>query len=244
MSPVVRPSSDPQEEAERSSRHEQRRFWDALYTENPGVVGAGPSPLARWALRFLPEDGRGRRLLELGAGVGRDLPSFLGRGYTVAAVDVSRVAVQHARRRVAELPRSEGVPRPVIDVADAVEFLATQPDGSAQVVYSNLFFTMGFPEAVDRKIRAEVARVAAPGAFHLYSVRDRSDAWFGKGKQVAEDVWDPGPEGPPLRFFEEATVRRRADPEFAILAVRNGGEGQGDYRRRVLYVAEQRRPDR
>lgn len=242
MSPVVRKASDPQEEAERSSRHEQRTFWDGLYSETPDVIGVGPSPLARWALGFVPEDGRGQRLIELGVGTGRDLPSFLGRGFTVAAVDVSRVAVRHARQRVAELPRIEGVPRPVIDVADAIEFLATQPDHSAQVVYSNLFFTMGFPEPVDRKIRAEVARVAAPEAFHLYSVRDRSDSWFGQGKRLAEDLWDPGPDGPPLRFFDETSVRKRAEPEFSIIAVRKGGEGQGDYRRRVLYVAEQRRP--
>jgi hypothetical protein len=204
-------------------------------------MGVGPSPLARWAIGYLPLDGRGQRLLELGLGSGRDLPTFLGRGFTLAGVDLSRVAVQTARRRLVDLPRAEGVPRPVIDVGDAVEFLRTQPDGSAQVVYSNLFLTMAFPLRIDRELRTEISRVAAPSALHLYSVRDRSDPWFGRGVRRAPDVWDPAPDGPPLRFFDEASVRRRAAPDFVPLAVRLGTEGQGDYRRRVLYVAERRR---
>jgi SAM-dependent methyltransferase len=224
---------------ERAARRRHIEFWEAAHTEGWGADD-GSSPLARWSEAWLPADGLGLRLLELGFGAGGDLGVFLARGFTVAGIELSRVAAGRARVRSRELPRAEGVPRPILDVGDAVEFLATQPDGSAAVVYANLFHSMAVPLAAERRRWTEVHRVLAPGGLHIYSVRTTSDRWFGMGTRRGPSTFDPGPDGPPLRFYREAEILRRIRGRFEPVARSTGREGGGRYVRDVLYAVDRK----
>jgi len=224
----------------RAARHRQRAFWDERFGGDIDHMGSTPSPMARWALEELPRDGRGQRLLELGCGTGRDLVEFAGRGYAVAAVDLSQAGVRAARTRSMLAPRTAGVPRPIVDHGEALEFLATQPDASADAVFSNLFLTMGSPERHVARLFQEVARVLRPGGLHLFSVRSTQDAWFGRGRRLGPNVFDLAPDGPPVRFFDDAELRRRTRGEFVRVAQRTGREGRGHFRRTVLYTIDRR----
>jgi SAM-dependent methyltransferase len=95
---------------EREARRSQREFWDARFDGDADHMGSAPSPMAERALRALPTDGRGPRLVELGCGTGRDLVRFAGRGYTVASIDVSPVAVRAARVHSLLAARPGGTP--------------------------------------------------------------------------------------------------------------------------------------
>lgn len=204
-------------------------------------MGESPSPMGTFALDHLPADGRGQRLLELGCGSGRDLGRFARRGFSVAAIDLSLAAVRHARARSMRVRRPAGVPRPIVDHGDVAEFLVTQPDGSAAAVYSNLFLTMGFPDATTTGWFREIARVLRPGGRHLFSVRTVDDQWFGRGREVEPRVFDLAPDGPTVRFYDDAELRRRAGPWFDRVAERRTSEGAGAFRRRVIYVVDVRR---
>jgi len=225
----------------RAARARHREFWEAAHSEG-WSRSAGPSELARWAEEFLPPDGRGLRLLELGYGTGADLPVFLARGFTVAGIELARTAAAAARARSRELPRPEGAPRPILDVGDALEFLATQPDGSASVVYANLFYSMAVPIAEERRRWREAYRVLAPGGLHIYSVRTTADAWAGVGRPLAPSVYDPGEAGPPLRFFRSSELDRRNRGKFQPMARREGTEGRGRYARQMLYAVDRKIP--
>jgi SAM-dependent methyltransferase len=224
---------------ERAARRRQHEFWDAAHTLGWGP-GSGPSKLARWSEACLPADGRGQRLLELGFGTGSDLEVFVRRGFTVAGVELSRVAAGRARLRSRELPRPDGVPRPILDTGDATEFLATQPDGSAAVAYANLLHSMAVPPTAERRRWNEVARVLAPGGLHIYSVRTPEDPWFGVGVRRGPWTFDPGADGPPLRFFREAETLRKIRGTFEPVARAHGREGSGRYVRDVLYAIDRK----
>jgi SAM-dependent methyltransferase len=228
---------------ERAARHRHREFWEGAHSQG-GAGGTGPSPLARWSEAWLPSDGRGLRLLERGYGTGTDLAGFVARGFTVAGIELARSAVGRARQISGELPRPDGVPRPILDAGDALEFLATQPDGSAAVVYANLFHSVAVPPASERRRWREVARVLAPGGLHIYSVRSTSDAWFGVGRRLGPSSFDPGPDGPPLRFYHAAEIERRVRQAFEPVARSDGTEGRGRYARAMLYAIDRRLPER
>jgi SAM-dependent methyltransferase len=53
--------------------------------------------LGDWLGRLLPEDGVGRRLLDIGCGTGHHLARMRSRGFDVAGVDGSREMLAHAR---------------------------------------------------------------------------------------------------------------------------------------------------
>lgn len=201
-------------------------------------MGPGPSEMAEFARRRVSPAAPGERFLELGCGNGRDLSVFLDLGYQVAAVDLSVPAVRIARARSLRWKRPEGVPRPIIDSGDALEFLRTQPDGSATVVYSHLFFSMATTGPTLTSLRREVARVLRPGGLHLFSVRTLKDRWCGRGREIGENTWALEPAGPPVRFFDPRRLGQRG---FETLEVREGTEESGPARRRVAYVALQKK---
>ncbi len=234
------PAATPPRWTTRGARHRQREFWEAAHTSGWGDPTV-PSPLARWAAAWLPSDGRGQRLLELGYGGGADLSVFLDRGFTVAGIELARSGAARARILSRELPRPEGAPRPILDVGDALEFLDTQPDGSASVVYANLFYSMAVPIREERRRWHEAFRVLAPGGLHIYSVRTASDRWAGVGKRLAPSTFDPGEDGPPLRFFRPGEIDRRNRGRFDPVARREGTEGTGVYERTMLYTVDRKR---
>lgn len=223
----------------RIARQRHREFWESAHAEGWGDE-SGPSPLARWSESWLPTDGHGQRLLELGYGGGADLPVFLARGFTVAGIELTRHGAGRARVLSREMPRPEGVPRPILDVGDALEFLATQPDGSASVVYANLFHSMAVPVREERRRWNEVHRVLAPGGLHIYSVRTTADRWAGVGVRLGPSVYDPGEEGPPLRFFRPDELLRRIRGRFEAVARREGTEGSGRFERAMLYAVDRK----
>lgn len=105
-------------------------FRDA-YRESPVYWGEAPSSL----LIGIPsvESSTDERLaLDLGCGQGRNTKLLLAKGYRVLAIDVLLEAVAEVRRtcrgRVSAI------------CADALEFLATVPEGSVDVILANHLF--------------------------------------------------------------------------------------------------------
>jgi len=78
--------------------------WALAYARTPGVYiwGTTPSAFARRVAALLVPHAR---VLDLGAGEGRDAVYFAGRGLAVTAVEVSRAGLNKARR----LARARGV---------------------------------------------------------------------------------------------------------------------------------------
>jgi ubiquinone/menaquinone biosynthesis C-methylase UbiE len=98
-------------------------------------------------------DGRGRRLLEIGCGIGVDSIQLAQRGFKVTAVDLTEnaldIARQFAARRGAEIDFQPGN-------AERLDF----PDSSFDAVYS--FGVLHHTPDIERSV-AEVHRVLRPG---------------------------------------------------------------------------------
>jgi hypothetical protein len=87
-------------------------------------------------------------------------------------------------------------------------------------VFSNLFFNLETdPERLPRWFQA-VARVLRPGGWHIFSARSVADPGWGRGPPLGPDTSDPGAVSPPLRFFDEASLRALTRPEFEVLDLR------------------------
>lgn len=84
-----------------------------LLTDNPALYEHQfPDPTGR-ALAFVDDLARrfgapGRRVLDAGAGTGRDGAGLAGRGYTVYGVDISAAMVAHARQRYPQVHTVQG----------------------------------------------------------------------------------------------------------------------------------------
>lgn len=216
----------------------QRKYWNGRYGEDPALFGGRESAFARWSLRWIAREAPRGRLLELGAGYGRDLRFFQGRGLKAKGVDCADRAVASVRGAISTL----GAPPVDIDCAEVFDFLKEQKDGSVDIVYSNLFWNMDFTRREHLLLFGHAARILRDGGLHLYSVRSVRDPWYGKGRRVREDTYDLTPDGTTMHFFSPLYAESLHSRNFEGLALQEAREGADEFPIRLLYVADRKLP--
>lgn len=100
-----------------------------IYGRDEYYWGKEPSSLAPTAIQYVSDDPTGKRLLDLGAGEGRDSVFFAERGFDVTAVDISPAGLGKAER----LADERGVQITTVR-ADANELELSEP---VDVLYSS-----------------------------------------------------------------------------------------------------------
>jgi SAM-dependent methyltransferase len=155
-------------------------------------------------LRYLPEvvdfaGYRGRRLLEVGCGIGTDLVRF-GRGGAIATgVDLSATAIELARRNLAA-HRLEAELR----IADGAEL--PFDDGAFEVVYAHGVLQYA-PEP--RRLVEECRRVLAPGGQAIFMVYNRRSWLIAMSKITRVELEHQ--DAPVLRLYSVREFRRLLD---------------------------------
>ncbi|MGI0129311.1 MAG: class I SAM-dependent methyltransferase [Thermoplasmata archaeon] len=215
-------------------RKRQRAFWRARYAEDPAFFGDRESDFAAWCVPILREQANIKDVVDLGCGYGRDTRFLTAQGFRVRGVDI-------AGARNPSAPRSggEGPPCEFIE-ADALEFLRQRSPQSVDAVYSNMLFNMDYTEEEHRELMAAIHRVLRGGGLHLYSARSTSDSWYGRGKKLGPDTFDPAPHGTSMHYFSEEYANRLAEGLFTPVQRVEVSEGEGEFPIRLLYVVDRR----
>lgn len=138
------------------AKHEVRDFWER---EACGERYGAAQDQKRYALEpeIIPfasfASGKGKRVLEIGVGMGADFVRWAGAGADATGVDLTERAVSLTQRRLAERELSG-----VVEVADAERL--PFPDNRFDIVYSwGVLHHTPQPELAFR----EAVRVLAPG---------------------------------------------------------------------------------
>ncbi len=122
-------------------------------------------PLVRWLEREKP-DGRGKRVLDVGCGLGDNAVVLNAQGYDVTAFDISASAVEWARRRF---------PQAIIDwqVADLLQAPAAWNSQFDLVV--EVYTLQLLPAELRAKAMARLADFVKPGGALLVICRGRDE---------------------------------------------------------------------
>jgi len=156
-----------------------RSPWAREYARTPAVYlwGRAPSAFAR----DLPVPAPGARVLDLGAGEGRDSVFFAARGCVVTAIEVSRAGIEKGRR----LAREAGV---------RVRWLCGDMGRLRPAGPFDLVFSCGSLHYVPRPARERLLRrlraITAPGGRHAHVVFTDRDVYVEKGEAI--DYFEPG----------------------------------------------------
>ena len=147
-------------------------------------------------LLALGVDPAGKRVLELGCGVGRMTAAFAQRFGRVVAVDVSGEMLRLGRRYLADLPNVDWVQVSGTD-------LAPFPDGCFDVAFTHLVLQHVPDQATALRLVREMLRVLRPGGAFLIEFNSRPRQANGGGRAAA--VWLAG-------VLRRAVARRRVYP--------------------------------
>jgi SAM-dependent methyltransferase len=155
-----------------------------------------------------------KKVLELGAGHGRDTIFFASNGIEVEALDYSVIAVEILEKIAKEkrLPiKSQNF--------DVKKNPLPFPDGYFDSVYSHMFLNMRFSLDEIRFIFSEIGRVLKSKGLNFFSVRNHNDKSYGQGMEIDKGIYDIN--GFQIRFFTEKEIQDLAVVQgFEILWIK------------------------
>jgi SAM-dependent methyltransferase len=207
-------------------RHGQAEHWESTFVAHPLMYGTEPSEAAVEAAHLFASDGA-KRVLELGAGQGRDTLFLAREGFDVVALDYAASGLASIAAQAAAAGIGERVQVLRHDARQGFPFA----DESVDASYSHMLFSMALTTEELERLAREVRRVLRPGGLAVYTVRHVGDAHFGAGTPYGDDMYEHG--GFVVHFFDRALVDRLADG-FELLDVAEFSEG--DLPRRLWRV--------
>lgn len=210
----------------------QHEHWEAVYRRKPHLFGENPSATVAYAAaRFA--DGGVQRVLELGAGHGRDTLHLAGEGFTVVALDYSATGLAVVKLAAAGAGLGSAVDLVEYDVRQPLPF----PDESFDAAYAHLLLCMDLSTAEILLLVQEIRRVLIPGGLFVYTVRNSTDPHFRAGIAHGDNIYET--DGYAVHFFDDALVRDVATgwhlEEVAL-------DEEGALPRRITRVTQARPP--
>jgi SAM-dependent methyltransferase len=196
----------------------QKEHWERTLYQRPEMFGRAPSEAAYKAAEIFEREGS-RRILELGAGQGRDTLFLAEKGFVMVALDYAESGFRSIRHKSQALNLSQTVDVLRQDVRDPLPFRDESFDGC----YSHMLYCMALTIHELESLSAEVWRVLRPGGINIYTVRNTEDADYGKGIHRGEDLYEVG--GFVVQFFNREKVLRLAR-DWEILAIDQFAEGK------------------
>lgn len=222
---------DPTREGGPEAVNGQQRQWEEVFAEEPDLYGAEPSVPARKTASLFAQ-AEGTRLLELGGGQGRDTLYFAGQGFRVHVLDYAANGLEAIRARA----EAAGLSSRVATVCHDIRLPLPFGDNAFDGCYSHMLYCMALTTAELMALSREVLRVLKPGGHHVFTVRNTSDAHFGKGIHRGEEIYETG--GFAVHFFSrEKALQMSAG--FDVAAIEEFTEGALP---RVLFQVTLRKP--
>ena len=209
----------------------QRQHWETTFAANPQMYGTEPSEAGRSAASRFAAEGLSR-VLELGAGQGRDTFGLLGAGLEVTALDYAAGSLAGIRDEAGRAGLAGRLTTLTHDVRQPLPFA----DASFDACYAHMLFTMALASDELAALAGEVHRVLRPGGLCIYTVRHVGDAHYGAGRDLGDNLFENG--GFVVHFFDRTLVDRLAEGfELEDLTAFE----EGDLPRRLWRITMRRR---
>ncbi|HUU49886.1 MAG TPA: class I SAM-dependent methyltransferase [Nitrospinota bacterium] len=206
------------EKTDKEVLDKQKSHWEKTLSENHEMFGEKPSEPAKKAVELFKKKGK-KKILELGAGQGRDTLFFAKNGFEVTALDYSRKGVEDIIEKVHKLGLDEQVKVKCHDVRYPLPF----KNDSFDACYSHMLYCMALTTSELEFLSDEIRRVLRPDGINIYTVRHTKDVDYGTGTHRGEDIYQIGG-GFVVHFFNRQKVERLAK-DYDIVSIDEFDEG-------------------
>jgi SAM-dependent methyltransferase len=204
----------------------QQAHWEKQFSEKTDMFGVKPSYPALRATNLFKKEGA-VRILELGAGQGRDTIFFANQGFQLSVLDYSKEGLKTIMERAQEYGLSQSISTLQHDIRQPLPF----EDESFDCCFSHMLYCMALATAELDFLSEEIRRVLKPGGLNIYTARNTCDAHYRTGIRRDEDMWEVG--GFVVHFFSREKVDHLAK-RYDMIGVEEFEEG--DLPRKLFLV--------
>ena len=202
---------------EKEILNQQSQHWEKNFSIKPEMFGLQPSVAAKKSLILFNEK-KIKKIIELGAGLGRDTIFFAQNSLYVKALDYSPSAIKSINNRASKKKLSNYISSMVFDIRKKLPF----EDNSIEACFSHMLYCMALSTKDIENLNNEIHRILKPGGINVYTARHTGDGDYANGIHRGEGLYEN--DGFIVHFFSENKIRNLSDG-FNILEIEKFEEG-------------------
>ena len=210
--------------------NQQSQHWESNFSSKPEMFGLNSSLAAKKALKIFKIE-KINKVVELGAGLGRDTIYFAKNSIHVEALDYSPSGIKIINQKINQNNFSNLVNTKILDVRKTLPF----EDNSIDGFYSHMLYCMALTTSDLENLNKEIHRILKPGGINIYTVRHTNDGDFKKGVQIVEDMYEN--DGFIVHFFSKNKINNLMNG-FVNLETTNFEEG--NFPRKLFFVCNKK----
>ena len=177
----------------------QSQHWETNFLNKPEMFGLEPSLPAKKALNIFKENNHSK-IVELGAGLGRDSIYFGKNSINVTALDYSENGIKIINEKIKKENLTSSISTLKFDIREDLPF----ETNSVDACYSHMLYCMALTLKDLDKLNSEIHRILKPGGLNIYTVRNTDDGDYKKGIHRGEDLYEI--DGFIIHFFSEDKI--------------------------------------
>ena len=180
--------------------NQQSQHWESNFSSKSEMFGLDPSIAAKKSLKLFQNQNISK-IIELGAGLGRDTIYFAKNSIHVVALDYSLSGIEAINQKAKKNSLSNFITTNFFDVRKKLPF----EDNSVEACYSHMLYCMALTTSELENLNNEIYRVLKPNSINIYTVRHTKDGDYKNGIHRGEDLYEK--DGFIVHFFSEKKVK-------------------------------------
>ena len=210
--------------------NQQSQHWEKNFSSKPEMFGLDPSEPAKKSLKLFQEK-KINKIVELGAGLGRDTIFFAKNSIHVNALDYSGSGIKIINEKAEKQNLSKYISTKIFDVRKKLPF----EDNSIEACFSHMLYCMALTLNDLENLNNEIYRILKQNGINIYTVRHTNDGDYKKGLHRGEDLYEN--DGFIVHFFSKEKVNSLLNG-FQNLKLENFEEGK--FPRKLFFVCNKK----
>ena len=179
--------------------NQQSQHWEKNFSSKPEMFGLEPSLPAKKSFELFKKN-KISKIIELGAGLGRDTIFFAKNSIHVTAVDYSSSGLKVINDKAQKQSLSNLISTKLFDVRKKLPF----EDNSIEACFSHMLYCMALTTEELKYLNNEICRVLKPNGINIYTVRHTKDGDYKNGIHRGEDLYEN--DGFIVHFFSKDKI--------------------------------------
>jgi SAM-dependent methyltransferase len=207
--------------------NQQSQCWEKKFSSKPEMFGLESSIPAKKSLELFKKQNI-TKIIELGAGLGRDTIFFAQNLIHVNALDYSPSGIKVINKKAEKQNLSNLISTQIFDVRKKLPF----ENNSVEACFSHMLYCMALTNIELENLNNEICRVLKPNGINIYTVRHTNDGDYKKGIHIGEDLYEN--DGFIVHYFSKDKINSLLKG-FKNLEIENFEEGNFPRKLFIVY---------